>query len=75
MQKKAGAKLNALNRVAQCMNTEKKALNHECFFLSKFNYSSLNWIFHNGSLNHKINRLNEICLCVIYNDRDSSYDE
>ena len=32
-------------------------------------------MFHNRSLNYKINRLHERCLCVIYNDSHSSYDE
>ena len=32
-------------------------------------------MFHNRSLNHKINRLHERCLRVIYNDGHSSYDE
>ena len=32
-------------------------------------------MFHNRSLNHKINRLHERCLRVIYNDSHSSYDE
>ena len=32
-------------------------------------------MFHNRSLNHKINRLHERCLRIIYNDGHSSYDE
>ena len=32
-------------------------------------------MFHNRSLNHKINRLYERCIRVIYNDSYSSYDE
>ena len=32
-------------------------------------------MFHNRSLNHKINRLHERCLHVIYNDSHSSYDD
>ena len=32
-------------------------------------------MFHNRSLNHKINRSHERCLRVIYNDGHSSYDE
>ena len=31
--------------------------------------------FHNRSLNHKMNRLHERCLCVIDNDGHLSYDE
>ena len=72
--KKAGAKLNALTGVAQYINNE-KVLNYECFFLSQFNYCPLTWMFHNRLLNHTINRLHERCLCVIYNDGYSSYDE
>ena len=45
------------------------------FFLSQYNYSPLTWMFHNRLLNHKINRLHERCLCVIYNDGHSSCDE
>ena len=57
------------------MNTEKKVLNYECFFSSQFNYCPLTWMFQNGSLNHKINRLHKRCLRIIYNETHSSYDE
>ena len=63
--KKAGAKLNALTRVAQYMNTEKKDLIMNAFFSSQFNYCPLTWTFHNRSLDHKINRLYQRCLPVI----------
>ena len=57
------------------MNTEKKHLIVNVFFPPQFNYCPLTWMFHNRSLNHKINRLHERCLRVIYNDGHSSYDE
>ena len=41
MCKKAGAKLNALTRVTQYMNTEKKALNYDAFFRHKLIIVSL----------------------------------
>ena len=47
----------------------------DAFFSSQFNYCPLTWMFHNRSLNHKINRLHERCLHVFYNDGHSSYDE
>ena len=53
----------------------KKRLITNAFFSSQFNHCSLTWMFHNRSLNHKINRLHERCLRVIYNDGHSSYDE
>ena len=45
------------------------------YFSSQFSYCPLTWMFHNRSLNHKINRSHERCLRVIYNDGHSSYDE
>ena len=57
------------------MNTEKKCLIMNAFFSSQFNYCPLTWMFQNGSLNHKINRLHKRCLRIIYNDTYSSYDE
>ena len=57
------------------MNTKKMNLNVNAFFSSQFNYCPLTWMFHNRSLNHKINRLHERCFSVIYNDGHSSYDE
>ena len=73
--KKAGANLNALTRVEQYMNTEKERLIMNASFLSQFIYCPLTWMFHNRLLNNKINRLHERCICVIYNDGHSSYDE
>ena len=43
----------------------------DAFFSSQFNYCPLTWMFHNRSLNHKINRLHERCLHVFYNDGHS----
>ena len=73
--KKAGGKLNALNKVAQYMNTGKKCFIMNAFFSSQYNYRLHTWMSHNRSLNHKINRLHEKCLLVIYNDGHSFYDE
>ena len=73
--KKAGAKLNTLTRVAKYMNTEKKRSIMNAFFPSQFSYCPLTWILHNRPLNHKINRLHERCLRVIYNDGHSSCHE
>ena len=45
------------------------------FFKAPFNYCLIIWMFHNGSLNNKINRLHERCLRIIYNDRSSNFEE
>ena len=44
-------------------------------FSSQFNYCPFTWMFYYRSLNHKINRLHERSLRVIYNESHSSYDE
>ena len=55
---------------------QKRVLNYEFFFFSlQFNYCPLTWMFRNRLLNHKINILDERCLCVIYNNCHLSYDE
>ena len=38
-----------------------------------FNYCPVIWMFHNQALNNKINRLKR-CLCVIYNDKSSTFN-
>ena len=43
------------------------------FSNSQFNYCSLIWMCHNHTTNIKINRLHERCLCIIYNNKQSSF--
>ena len=64
--KKAGAKLNALTRIANHMPFQKRKLLMNAFFTSQFSYCSLTWMFHSRKLNNKINRLHERCLRVVY---------
>ena len=45
------------------------------FFSSQFNYCPLTRMFHSRSLNHRIKRLHERCLRVIYKDGHSTYIE
>ena len=45
------------------------------FFKSQFSYCPLSWMFHSRTLNNKINRLHERCLCIIYNDNTSSFTD
>ena len=73
--KKASAKLNALGRISYYMSPLKRRLLVNAFFTCQFNYCSLTWMFHSRKIKNKINRLNERCLRLIYNDRGSSYEE
>ena len=76
--KKASAKLNALNgvsgySVSGYKNPDKRRLSVNAFFSSQLAYIS--WMFHKRELNHKIHRLHERYLRVVYHDRISSFEE
>ena len=42
------------------------------FIENEFNYCPLMWIFHNRTLNNKINKLHERALCIMYKDEKST---
>ena len=73
--KKAGRKISALARVEPFMSFNKRKLLMNAFFTSQFSYCPLIWICHSRLNNRKINRLYERCLRIIYNDKQSSFDE
>ena len=45
------------------------------FFNSQFSYCPLVWMCHCHSINNEINRLLELCLKLIYNDKQLSFEE
>ena len=73
--KKVGRKISALARVAPYMGIAKKRILTNTFFTLHFSYFSLVWICHSLANNNKINRLDERCLRIVYNDKQSSLDE
>ena len=73
--KNANRKLHALARVTPYMDLSKKRILINAFFDSQFNYCSLIWMCHSRKHCHKINRLHEKCLRIIYDDKRSSYEE
>lgn len=72
---KASRKLNALARLTPYMDLSKKRILMNAFFYSQFNYCPVIWMFHSCILNNKINRLHERCLRIVYNDKQSSFEE
>ena len=72
---KLNRKLNALGRITNYMELPKRRTLLNAFFKSQFNYCPTIWMFHNRSLNNKINRLHERCLRIIYNDKHSNFEE
>ena len=72
---KAGQKLNAISRITPYIDFAKRCLIVNAFFYSQFNFCELVWMCHNRTNNNKINRLHERCLCLIYNDKKSSFED
>ena len=72
---KADKKLNAFARVTNYMELTKRRILMNAFFKAQFSYCPAVWMFHNSSLNNKINRLHERYLKIIYNDEHSNFEE
>ena len=73
--KKAGQKLYALARIANYMDISKKCSNMNAFILSQFSYCPLIWMFHSRKLNHRINKIHERALRIVYNDHQCTFEE
>ena len=60
--KNAGAKLNALARIAGYMDIKKRRMIMKAFITSQFSYCPLIWMFHSRALNNKINTIMRVHL-------------
>ena len=73
--KKAGAKLNALTRIANHMPFQKRKVPMNAFFTSEFSYCPLTWMFHSRKPNNNINntrslsRHEQVCLIRLLFER------
>ena len=45
------------------------------FILSQFSYCPLIWMFHNRKLEHRINKIHERALRIVYNDHQCTFEE
>ena len=73
--KKGSQKLHALARVSKYLSKEKLRSLMKTFVTSQFNYCPLIWMFHNRTLNNKINRLHERALRLVYTDEKLSFHQ
>ena len=73
--KKGNQKLHALARISKYLCKDKLKVIMKTFINSHFNYCSLTWMFHNRTLNNKINRLHERALRLAYDNDSSSFQE
>ena len=73
LSKKANNELSALERAS--ISFEKKKLLMNSLFNAQFNYCPLIWMLHSRINNSKIKHLHDHCLRLVYNDKQSSYEE
>ena len=66
LHKKAGKKLHALTRVFKYIDILQRKLIVNAFIMSQFSYCPLIWMFHSRAMEHRINRIHERTLRLIY---------
>jgi len=72
---KANNKMHALARISPFLDFDKKRTLFNAFFESQFSYCPLTWMLHNRELNNRINRIQEKCLRIIFNDYSLTFQE
>ena len=72
---KACSKMHALARMSNYMSQKQKRIIMSTFITSHFGYCPLVWMFHNRTLNRRINNIHERALRLVYNDSQSTFDE
>ena len=73
--KKGNQKLHALARISKYLSKDKLKILMKAFVISQFNYCPLTWMFHNRTLNNKINKLHERALRLVYKDITLSFQD
>ena len=73
--KKASQKLHALARIAHYMDFEKRRSLMKAFVISQLNHCRVIWMFHNRSLNNRINKIHERALRVVHQNKNLSFSE
>ena len=73
--KKAPNQLNALKRLANCLNYTQRKILAQSFIASNFNYCPVVWHFCSAKNLYKMERIQERAFRFIYSDHSSSYNE
>ena len=74
--KAASKKLHALTRICRYMETNKRRMLMKAFIISQFTYCPLIWMFHSKAMEHRINKIHERALRLVYdNSHDLSFEE
>ena len=75
LSKKGNQKLHALARISKYLSKDKLKIIMKTFIRSQFNYCPLTWMFHNRTLNNKINKLHERALRIVYKNDSLTFQE
>ena len=67
--------MHALARITAYTSVSKKIILLNKFSKCRFSYSLLAWICQSQTLTNKINTLHERCFPIIYNDKQSQFQE
>ena len=72
--KNANKKLHALSRISNYISQDKLRAMMKAFIESEFNYCPLIWMFHDRSLNNRINQVHERALRLVYKDKNLTFN-
>ncbi len=73
--KKGNQKFHALARISKYLSQDKLKLLMKTFVKSQFNYCPLVWMFHNRTLNNKINNLHQRALRLVYKNENLTFNQ
>ena len=73
--KKAGNKINSIPRIQSFLGQNKKEVLVNRFVYSNFNYCLLVWHFSTKESTNKIEKIQECCLKLLYNNTIETYDD
>ena len=73
--KKVSQKLHALARVSKFISKKKLRVIMKAVIMSQLSYCPLVWMCHSRILSNKINKLYERALRLVYDDRQSTFEE
>ena len=73
--RKASTKLHALSRIGRYMTFQQRKTIMASVILAHFGYCPLVWMFQSRKLNHRINRIHERSLRIVYMDGQTSFED
>ena len=73
--KKVSQKLHALARVSKFISKKKLRVIMKALIMSQFSHCLLVWMCHSRTLNNKINKLHERALRLVYDNRQSTFED